>query len=74
MKEAEDGVTETEKLLVFASKEDSRSVEEVEEKGGKTKEEEDEEEEPSGFINQLISNLVPDSLQNQGKKKKKTMN
>lgn len=47
----EDSVTETEKLVVFASKEDARSV-----GGGKTKEEE---EEPSGFINQLISNLVP---------------
>lgn len=52
----EDSVTQTEKLVVFTSKEDARSIEE-EEKGGKTKEVE--EEKPSGFINQLISNLVP---------------
>lgn len=54
----EDSVTETEKLVAFSSKND---VEKEEIIGGETmeKEEQEVEEKSSGFIHQLISNLVP---------------
>lgn len=62
----EDGVTEVEKSLVFDPKKmDANGVEEI---GDKRKEED--EEKPSGFISQLISNLVPVGSEKEEEEKK----